>query len=85
MKYLSYASSYCSCTPITYLSLTVTDNISSLSRLSVRDPAIKERLITEPIKANVAKFLAVYERTMEEFEKDVDVLRKAFESRMDSN
>lgn len=53
--------------------------------LSVRDPAIKERLITEPIKANVAKFLAVYERTMEEFEKDVDVLRKAFESRMDSN
>ncbi|KAI9553659.1 hypothetical protein GHT06_021586 [Daphnia sinensis] len=53
--------------------------------LSVRDPAIKERFTTEPIKVKLAKFLAVYERTMEEFERDIDVLRKAIVSRMDCN
>ncbi|XP_057377902.1 putative RNA polymerase II subunit B1 CTD phosphatase rpap2 [Daphnia carinata] len=50
--------------------------------LSVRDPAIKERLTSERIQLKVAKFLAAYERTMEEFEKDIDVLREAFDFRM---
>jgi hypothetical protein len=50
------------------------------SSLATRDPTVKERITREPVKTEVSKFLAVFERTMEQLEEYVIDLCKPFEN-----